>query len=247
MDIKQAKLFINQNNHHILTGLSVIGIGINVYNAIIDTRKAEDHFWEEQDKTDKKLSYWKIVWPDYIPTFISALLTASCGVASDLCADSKIEGFSSAYLLSQATLQEYQRKVVERIGKNKERELHDEVIKEVAGKPVLYSDGGIAGDVIDTGKGNTLFYDEPGDTYFKSDIQFIRSVVNDLNYEVRSEMYFDWNELRYRWGLPLKKYGSELIFDVDRPLELRMVPDMMENGQVRVILDYDVYPKGDYQ
>ena len=123
MDIKQAKLFINQNNHHILTGLSVIGIGITVYNAIIDTRKAEDHFWEEQDKTDKKLSYWKIVWPDYIPTFISALLTASCGVASDLCADSKIEGFSSAYLLSQATLQEYQRKVVERIGKNKEREL----------------------------------------------------------------------------------------------------------------------------
>ena len=57
-------------------------------------------------------------------------------------------------------------------------------------------------------------------------------------------MYFDWNELRYRWGLPFKKYGKELIFDVDHPLELRLVPDMMENGTVRIILDYELIPKG---
>jgi hypothetical protein len=56
-------------------------------------------------------------------------------------------------------------------------------------------------------------------------------------------MYFDWNELRYRWGLPFKKYGSELIFDVDRPLEVRYEPELMENGQVRILINYDLYPK----
>lgn len=246
MNLKEARLFLNRNNSKILTGLSVVGIGLTVYNAILDTRKAEDHFWAEQSKHDDELNYIKVTWKDYLPTIISAILTAGCTIASDVCAESHTEAAISSYLFSQATLQEYQRKVVERIGVNKERELHDDVIKEIASKkelPVLYSDGGVTGNVIDTGKGNTLFYDEPGDTYFKSDIQCVRSVVNDLNYELRSEMYFDWNELRYRWGLPFKKYGSDLIFDVDRPLELRLVPDMLENGTVRIILDYELYPK----
>ena len=116
------------------------------------------------------------------------------------------------------------------------------------GQPTtLYSDGGMAGEVIDTGHGNTLFYDVPGQIYFKSDINYIRSKVNDLNAEVRTEMYFDWNEIYYRWGLPMRKYGNEMIFDVDHPLELRLDPEMMENGQVRILLDYELLPKCTYE
>ena len=79
-----------------------------------------------------------------------------------------------------------------------------------------------------------------------SDINFLKAQVNELNYEVRSEMYFDWNEILYRWGLPMRKYGSELIFDVDHPLEIRLTPEMMENGQVRILLDYELQPKCTY-
>ena len=105
----------------------------------------------------------------------------------------------------------------------------------------------MAGEVIDTGHGSTLFYDVPGQIYFKSDINYIRSKVNDLNNEVRTEMYFDWNEIYYRWGLPMRKYGTEMIFDVDHPLELKLDPEMMENGQVRILLDYDLFPKSTYE
>ena len=246
MNIKQLKLFLNQNNTHILTGLSIIGLGATVYNAIQDSRKV-DIIFDHKGPKDKKEEIL-LMTKCYIPTIISAILTAGCAIGIDMCAEKHVEAATSLYLGSQAMLQEYQRKVIERIGVNKERDLHDEAIKELAAnKKVLYSEGGVEDNVIVTGKGNTLFYDEPGDTYFKSDIQYIRSVVNDLNYEVRSEMYFDWNELRYRWGLPFKKYGSDLIFDVDHPLELRLVPDMMENGVVRVILDYDLFPKSTYK
>lgn len=243
--IKRSQLFLSHNSSIILSGMSLLGLGFTVYNAHQDTLKAEDDYWEKQQDTDEELQYFPTVWKDYIPTAISAGLTAGCIIGNHICSEKQKGALQSAYLLSQTTLQEYQRKVVERIGKNKERDLRNEVITEIAEKQkpqALYSDGGVAGQVIDTGKGTTLFYDEPGDTYFKSDINYIRSVINDLNYELRTEMYFDWNELRYRWGLPFKKYGRDLIFDVDHPLDVRMVPEMMDNGQVRVILDYDLIP-----
>ena len=102
-------------------------------------------------------------------------------------------------------------------------------------------------DVIDTGHGKTLFYDIPGERWFYSDVNYMDKQVNDLNREVRTEMYFDWNELYYRWGLPYKKYGSEHIFTPDDPLEVKYTPKMMENGQVKVLVNYKLIPLSEYK
>lgn len=255
MNLKQAaanaKIFLSNNSPLILTCMSVVGTVSTAVMASQATLKAEDILYDNgaedlpwQDKT-------RLVWKCYIPCGLMGVSTIGCMIGSHICSENQKAALQSAYLLSQTTLQEYQKKVVERIGKNKERELYDETLKEVAirqGQPTtVYSDGGMAGEVIDTGHGSTLFYDVPGQIYFKSDINYIRSKVNDLNNEVRTEMYFDWNEIYYRWGLPMRKYGTEMIFDVDHPLELKLDPEMMENGQVRILLDYDLFPKSTYE
>ncbi len=255
MNLKQAaanaKIFLSNNSPLILTCMSVVGTVSTAVMASQATIKAQDILYDNgaedlvwQDKV-------RLTWKCYIPTGLMGISTIGCMIGSHVCSENQKAALQSAYLLSQTTLQEYQKKVVERIGKNKERELYDETLKEVAirqGQPTtVYSDGGMAGEVIDTGHGNTLFYDVPGQIYFKSDINYIRSKVNDLNTEVRTEMYFDWNEIYYRWGLPMRKYGTEMIFDVDHPLELKLDPEMMENGQVRILLDYDLFPKSTYE
>ena len=244
-----AKIFLSNNSPIILSAMAVVGTVSTAVMASQATLKAEDILYdchaENADWRDKVALTWKC----YIPTALMGVSTVGCIVGSHLCNEGQKAALQSAYLLSQTTLQEYQRHVVERIGENKEHEVYAETMKSVAqkGAPLLYSDGGQAGEVIDTGKGNTLFYDVPGQQYFKSDINFIKAQVNELNYEVRTEMYFDWNEILYRWGLPMRKYGSELIFDVDHPLEVRLTPEMMENGQVRILLDYDLFPKSTYE
>ena len=249
--VNTAKLFLSNNSPLILTCMSVVGTVSTAVMASQATLKAQDILYDNgaedlswQDKT-------RLVWKCYIPCGLMGVSTIGCMIGSHICSENQKAALQSAYLLSQTTLQEYQKKVVERIGKNKERELYDETLKEVAirqGQPTtVYSDGGMAGEVIDTGHGSTLFYDVPGQIYFKSDINYIRSKVNDLNNEVRTEMYFDWNEIYYRWGLPMRKYGTEMIFDVDHPLELKLDPEMMENGQVRILLDYDLFPKSTYE
>ena len=254
MNLKQVaantRIFLSNNSPLILTCMGVVGTVSTAIMASQATIKAQDILYDNGAEDLPWQDQIRITWKCYIPTVLMGTTTIGCIVGSHLCSQKQQEAMQSAYLLSQATLQEYQRRVVERIGRNKEREVYDEAVAAVAERQApsqLYSDGGMAGEVIDTGKGNTLFYDVPGQQYFKSDINFLKAQVNDLNFEVRSEMYFDWNEIYYRWGLPMRKYGSEMIFDVDHPLELRLVPEMMDNGQVRIMLDYELFPKSMYK
>lgn len=234
MNLNSIKAFLGKNSPTIFTCISIAGVLSTVWTCHQDTIK-------DENSGEKELKYR---WKHYIPTTISATTTIGCIIGGHYCSTRQKEALASAYLLSQTTLQEYQKKVIERIGKNKERDLREEVDKELAEKkaPLAICSQGMV-DAIETGHGKTLFYDIPGDRYFTSDINYLKSQVNDLNHEVRTEMEFDWNELCYRWGLPYKKYGSELIFDVNRPLEVRYVPEMMENGQVRILVDYELYPK----
>lgn len=233
MDLNSVKKFIGKSSPTIFTCVSIAGVLSTIWTCHQDTVK------DEHDR-DPKHARWK----NYIPTAISATTTIGCIIGGHYASLKQKEALASAYILSQTTLQKYQEKVIEQIGKNKARDLREEVDKEVAERQapkLLYSQG--VEDVIDTGHGNTLFYDVPGERYFKSDINYLKSKVNDLNFEVRTEMEFDWNELNYRWGLPYKKYGSELIFDVDHPLDVRYTPEMMDNGQVRILVNYDLIPR----
>lgn len=237
MDLKKIKLLISKNSSTILTSLGVFGVFSTIYTAHQDTLKAEE-----------KRRGWKERWKCYIPTAISATGTIGCIVGSHYCSSKQREALASAYLLSQTTLQKYQEKVIERIGKNKARDLREEVDHEIAEMraPAVAFASQLT-DAIDTGHGKTLFYDIPGERYFYSDLNYLDKKVNELNNgKLRLEMYLDWNELNYAWGLPRKKFGGELVFTVDNPLEVRYTPEIMENGQVRILVNYDLIPLSEY-
>ena len=245
--VNTAKLFLTNNAPNILTVTSCLGLGATVYNSVVDTRKAMCICRREKPENLKEEI--QLTWKCYIPTAISAIGTGACIIGSRRSSAKQMKDMTSLYLSSQALMQEYQRKVVERIGVNKEREVHEEAIKAIADRqapPQLYSDGGMAGEVIDTGKGNTLFYDEVAKVYFKSDINYLKSVRNDINDEVRTEMYFDWNEIMYRWKLPYLTYGCDRLVTSEFKFDPKFVPEMMENGQVRIVISYNLLPASEY-
>lgn len=245
MNLKQIKLLISKNSPLILTCMGIFGTFSTVYTAHQDTLKAE------HVKKQTHPSNWKEeiqdTWKCYIPTAISATGTIGCIIGSHHCSTKQREALASAYLLSQTTLKEYQRRVIDQIGKNKERTLREEVVKSVA-ETKAPAAGFLSQltDAIDTGHGKTLFYDVPGERYFYSDVNYMDHQKNLMNTEVRTEMYYDWNEINYRWGLPFKKFGNQMIFTVDEPLEVRYTPKMMDNGQVVILVDYNLIPLSEY-
>ena len=245
MNLKQVKLFLKNNSPIILSCMGIAGTISTVCTAHQDTLKAE--YIKKQTRPRNLKEEIQDTWKCYIPTAISVTGTIGCIVGSHYCSSRQREALVSAYLVSQTTLQKYQEKVIERIGKNKARNLREEVDHEVAEMkaPAAHFLSQMT-DAIDTGHGKTLFYDVPGERYFYSDVNFMDHQKNLMNTEVRTEMYYDWNEINYRWGLPFKKFGDQMIFTVEHPLEVRYTPEMMDNGQVRILVNYDLIPLSEY-
>ena len=247
MNLKPIKAFLHKNSPTILACMGIFGVFSTIVTAHQDTLKAEDVLDSYPHSLRKRTDVIKATWKCYIPTAVSASTTIACIAGSHYCSNKQREALASAYLLSQTTLKEYQRQVVEQIGINKERALREEVTKSVA--EVKAPAAGFLSqltDAIDTGHGKTLFYDVPGERYFYSDVNFMDYQKNQMNSEVRTEMYYDWNEINYRWGLPFKKFGDQMIFTNDHPLEVKYTPQMMDNGQVRILVDYDLIPLAEY-
>ena len=244
--LANAGMFIKNNSPTILTIMSIGGVVMTVITAHNDTLKAEEVLYQEKVDYNNKKEVIKATWKCYIPTAISGLSTAACIFGSHYCSNKQKLALSNAYLLSQTTLQEYQKRVVEHIGKNKEKLIQEETIQAVAENQApranFLTD---FKDAIITGHGNTLIYSVKDKEYFRSDINYLKSVMNDINSKLIGgyDSIFDHNYIRISFGLPMDdEDGSYTGVSVDHLLELKFSPELMDNGDVRVCMYYKTWP-----
>ena len=150
---------------------------------------------------------------------------------------------ATAYQLSQTALTEYKKKVVETIGEKKEQVIKDKIAKDkIENDPISKR-----GDVIITEKGNTLCYDAISGRYFKSDIDQIKKVVNELNRKMLSEMYISLNQFYTALGLSTTTLGDELGWNIDNGLiELDISAQIADDDTPCIAIDYLIAPKYDY-
>lgn len=247
MNLGNLSKFISRNSPKILTVLSLAGVISTVVTASKDTARAKDVITVTRPRNRKEVL--RATWKCYIPTAISAGTTMACIIGSHYCSNKQKEALSSAYALSQLTLHKYQEKVIERLGNKKAEAVREEVMNEVAEiqSPAI----GLCNNLtkpIDTGKGTTLFYDIPAKTWFYSDKNFLDAQTNEMNRDVRTEMYYDWNEIRYRWGLPFlpSQEAENWVFTCDDYFEPKFQAMIMDNGQVRVNINYELVQWADY-
>jgi len=253
-----------KNSPTILTGLSVAGLVTTTLMGIKATPKAFELLTEEQQKrrnthmregldpdkhldsgTLTKKDIIKLTWKCYIPTVVMGTLTITCIIGANSINLRRNAALASIYSLSEAALKEYQAKVVETIGKNKERAIKDEIAKDrITKNPV--SDK----ELIITGAGETLCYDSLSGRYFKSDIEQIRRVLNDLSRDLLTDShgFITLNEVYIGLGLKGTKMGEMVGWHIDDGL---IDPDfstqLTENGTPCLVLDFSVEPRYGYK
>ena len=247
--LKNVAGFMSKNSPMILTCMAAIGAVSTLALAVKATPRALDHIYDKEDELDRTLT-WKemiqVCWKDYIPTAVSAGATLACIFGARFCSYRQQEALASSYLLAHMTLQEYERVVAERLGEGKARDIREEVRTNVA-ELIEPRNELRQQDAIYTGHGNSLFYDYVDRRYFYSDIHFLEHTTNKINERLFSghEPYIDLNEILLDWGLPTIRGGDEFVVTPERPLVIHITPDpeRMENGDVRILFDYEVYPK----
>lgn len=233
----------------ILTGIGIAGMITTTIMAVKATPKALDLIAEikekhknDEDKKAEAKDMVKKVAPVYIPSAVVCLMSTSCIVGASSINFKRNAALATAYSISENALREYQSKVIESIGPKKERQIRDDICKDKLEKnPVVNT------EVIVTGDGDTLFYDTVTGRHFRSSIQKIKKIENDLNKRLMNEMYISLNEVMYEFGLRPTSQGNELGFNIDDGLiDFTFSAQINEEDQPVIVLDYIVAPRFGY-
>lgn len=248
-----------KNSPTVLTGIGVAGLIATTVLAVKATPKALELIDEAQyDKTSlieklyekdgvynreevilTKTEVIKASWKCYLPAAAMGLVTISCIIGANRINLRRNAALASVYAISEAALKEYQAKVVETLGKQKERKIKDDIAKDrITKNPVSNN------EVVITNLGETLCYDSLSGRYFKSDIEKIRQVLNKLSRDLMSEMFIDLNHVYSELNLKGTKMGDMIGWHIDDGLiEPDFSSQLTENGTPCLVLDFITEPR----
>lgn len=255
--IKSIRVSAKKNSPQILTGIGITGMVTATIMAVKATPKAlvligerEDE-WMKEHLGDVELSYKavpkievvKAAWACYIPSVIVGGISIACLIGASSVNMRRNAALATAYTLSESALKEYQEKVIEEIGEKKEEAVRDRIAKDhIEKNPVSKN------EVVLTEKGETLCYDMLSGRYFKTDIDKLRKAENDLNRQMRDDIYISLNEFYYAIGLDSIKIGDNIGWNIDKGyIDLKFSSQLTEDGKPCLVLDYQVGPNYDYR
>lgn len=252
---KTAKILggvISKNSSTILTGVAVGGVVTTIVFAITGTIKAlsilDSMITEPQTKDTiniqelpsilPKKEVFLLTWKCYIPALATGLITIVCIIAANSIGLQRNAALAGLYGLTEATLKEYQSKIVETIGKNKELAVRDDISADRLKQHPIGD-----AEVIFTGKGEIMCYDSLSGRYFKSEVEKIRKSQNKLNRDLISENFVTLNELYDELGLSNIKLGYDMGWDVDKMIDITFSAQLTDEEEPCLVLNYEVKPK----
>ena len=245
--IRNMQTALKKHSPEILTGIGIAGMITTTVMAVRATPKALALIDEKKEelKADELTPKETVqaAWVCYIPAAVTGTLSIACLIGASSVNIRRRAALATAYTLSESALKEYQEKVVEAIGEKKEQSVRDAVAKDKIEKNPVSKH-----EVIITEKGNTLCYDAASGRYFKSDIDRLKKAENELNRQMRDEMYISLNDFYYEIGLDPISIGDELGWSIDTGyINLSFSSQLAEDGTPCLVLGYKIEPRYDYR
>lgn len=243
---KSTRKFIGKHSPEILTGIGVTGMITTTVFAVKATPKALILIEEKKKELEVEdltaIETVKAAWRPYVPAALICVASTSCIVGASAVNSKRNAALATAYAISERTLVKYRDKVIETIGEKKEKEVREKVAQDDVNNNKVSST-----QVIVTEKGNTLCRDSISGRYFKSDIDKIKKVVNELNRQLIHQNYISLNEFYYELGLDSTKNGSYLGWNIDSGLiEVEFSACIAEDDTPCIVVDYTIAPRYDY-
>lgn len=245
--IRDVKAIVSKRSPEILTGIGIAGMITTTVLAVKATPKALRLIDEEKvalgEEQLSPIDTIRVAWMPYIPAVVSGTVSVACLIGANSVNVRRNAALATAYKLSEAAFSEYREKVIETIGEKKEKAVKDKVAKEQIEKNPVNKN-----EIIVTNKGNTLCFDPLSGRYFKSDIDRIKRVENELNKRMLHDItgYVSLNEFYEELGLDYTSIGDDLGWNVDELIDIGFSSQLADNGEPSIVLDFHVAPKYNY-
>ena len=243
---KDIRTGLSKHSPEILTGIGIAGMITTVVLAVKATPKAmqllEEKYGNNNGHPFPKKEVIKTCWKPYTPAAVTCVASVTCLVGASSVNAKRNAALATAYKLTETALSEYKEKVVEEIGEKKEKVIHEKIAHDhIKKNPV--SDN----QVIITEKGNTLCYDDVSGRYFKSDIDAIKSAINEVNRKMTYENYISLTEFYTEIGLAPTSMSDYLGWNLDDGLlEIDLGAKLTDDGKPCIVLQYLVAPRYEF-
>lgn len=249
--ITSIETVFRENDTVILTTLGITGMFTTTIMAVGATPKAIHILNEEECRRAKlagppfdisKRDVIRLTWRCYIPSALVCGTSVGCLIGASSVNSKRNAALATAYSISESVLKTYQEKVIETIGEKKELLLRDEIAKdEIKRNPVNEQ------TIIITNKGDTLCYDVISGRYFKTDIDKIKRIENELNCTMIHDGYISLNDFYYEMGLESISVGDELGWNIDSgKVDLYFTSQLTPDNTPCLVINYRVQPKNNY-
>lgn len=255
--IKSVRRSAAKHSPEILTGLGVAGMITTTVLAVKATPKALELIRQKEEDNSEyieaeddwrtipltKKGIVKTTWKCYVPAVITGSVSIACLIGASSVNARRNAALATAYTLSESALKDYRNKVIETMGKEKDKE-----IKESIDRDKIKKNPPGNCDVIVADSDGVLCYDSISGRYFKSTVNKLEKIQNELNRRMMDEIYITLNELYYELNLPSTKIGDELGWNLNRGLiELSFGTQLSDDDKPCIVLDYRVAPKYDFK
>jgi hypothetical protein len=166
------------------------------------TPEEREIYDEAQELTFQEM--WNATWKCYVPAAGVAALTVASIICATRIGTRRAAAMASAYAVAEKGFEEYRKKVAERIGKNKEREVQDEIAKDrVVKKPIPNS-------LVIVEGSDVLCYDMWTDRLFRSSWTALEKAANNLNFQILHHEYATLTDWYHLIGLPSTEFSDHV-------------------------------------
>lgn len=240
------------NKHLILTSLSCIGVVSVAVVSAFDTVRAT----KKDAKPETVKDYLKTYWKDYIPTVLVSTATVASVIANQKLTSRDLQALGACAASGMLLVNDYKKKIEEHFGKEELNNIVKEIVKEKEINAQQAKEVGISTcHFLTTSedpsvKGETLFYDEFSDTWFRSSLYSVKNAMYHFNRNFNiagSIAYEDFYE--FLGVTPNKSVGPDIGFDVDMMwnnemywIDHDLIPCETDDGEAYYIISLCVLP-----
>lgn len=249
---RRTARFVTDKSPTILTAVGVVGAVTTAYLAgkasfeaadMIRLKEADDTLRGVviTDRNERMKQRLELVWRLYIPPVTLGTLTVASIIAANHIGGRRAAGLATAYAISERALEQYQEKVVEKIGERKEQQIRDEIIQD---------------RVNDTfTEGIEIFGDPTGDLcvdkfslhYFRSTAEKIQAAVNDFNYQLLRENFASLADFYEHLNIPIAAYSEQIGWDAEEGLlEIRIGAAVTPANKPCLAVEFKRDPRPNY-
>lgn len=260
---KTAGRFIVKNSSVILTTTGVLGIVTTAALTYSATKKSETVIsdaefrryseWREEAEENEvyvemdKKEHFKLVWKYYIPVVVSIIISCGSIIGAQVVSAKRQNAMAAIAAITESTLNEYQKKVIESIGEEAEHKIREsayanrdkKIIENKSNLPALYSKPQI------TRHGDQLFFDELTGIQFYSDPIFIKNKENEFNRQIMLDGKLYLSDVYNLFDISYGYSANDYVWKADSEqdfIEFIIGSRTDENGYCYNTLDYSPRP-----